>query len=84
MKDLNKCREEIDEIDEQLIALFEKRMQTVKDVITYKIENNMEIFQPDREKKVVEKNIDRLRNKNLASYAELFIQEMQVLFLKEQ
>ncbi len=76
MKDLNKCREEIDEIDEQLIALFEKRMQTVKDVITYKIENNMEIFQPDREKKVVEKNIDRLRNKNLASYAELFIQEM--------
>ena len=33
MKDLETCRKEIDEIDQQMIALFEKRMNVAKDVI---------------------------------------------------
>ena len=34
MKDLEQCRKEIDEIDQQLIKLFEQRMQVSKDVVT--------------------------------------------------
>ena len=48
MKDLETCRKEIDEIDQQMIALFEKRMNVAKDVITYKLAHNMEIFQSHR------------------------------------
>ena len=36
MKDLEQCRREIDEIDQQLIKLFEQRMNVSKDVVTYK------------------------------------------------
>ena len=31
MKDLNECRKEIDEIDQQLIKLFEQRMKISKE-----------------------------------------------------
>ena len=49
-KDLKTCREEIDAIDKEIIALFEKRMHVSKDVITYKLAHDMN-FQKDREKK---------------------------------
>ena len=52
MKDLKTCREEIDAIDKEIIALFEKRMHVSKDVITYKLAHDMQIFQKDREKKL--------------------------------
>ena len=41
MKDLSKARDEIDNIDTQIIKLFEQRMDIVKDVANYKIENNL-------------------------------------------
>lgn len=43
MKDLKQCRQEIDEIDEQMMALFERRMKVAKDVVTYKMAHHMEI-----------------------------------------
>lgn len=75
MKDLNKCREEIDLIDIQLMELFEKRMNVVKEIVEYKIENGLEVYQPSREQAVYDKNINRIKNEDLKSYAQLFIQE---------
>ena len=43
MKDLEQCRREIDEIDQQLIKLFEQRMNVSKDVVTYKLAHGLEI-----------------------------------------
>ena len=62
MKDLKQCRMEIDAIDQQLMELFEKRMALSKSVVEYKIENHLEIFQPEREREVIEKNLNRLNN----------------------
>ena len=76
MKDLETCRKEIDEIDQQMIALFEKRMNVAKDVITYKLAHNMEIFQSHRELQVIEKNTKRIHNDDLKDYAKTFIQDM--------
>lgn len=76
MKDLKTCREEIDEIDQQMIELFEKRMKVAKDVIMYKMANHMPIFQSDREKQVIEKNVDRIQNAELKTYAKLYVQNM--------
>ncbi len=74
MKDLEQCRKEIDEIDEQLMELFEKRMNLSKEVIIYKLANNLEIYQPDREKTVIEKNVSYIHNDQLKGYGTAFIQ----------
>ena len=47
--DLLECRREIDNIDEELVKLFEKRMNIAINVAKYKIENNMTIFNELRE-----------------------------------
>lgn len=76
MKDLKTCREEIDLIDQQMIELFEKRMNVAKDVVTYKLAHHMAIFQSDREKQVLEKNAARIQNEELRSYAKLYVQDV--------
>ncbi len=48
MVSLDESRKKIDEIDMQLMQLFEKRMNVVVDVAKYKKENNLEIFQSER------------------------------------
>ena len=37
--DLKECREQLDQIDEGIVSLFNKRMQIAQDVARYKIEN---------------------------------------------
>ena len=44
MNKLEQARINIDDIDTKIIELFEKRMDTVKDVIKFKIENNIPIL----------------------------------------
>ena len=53
--DLQKTRETIDRIDEQLVKLFVERMEAVKDVAKFKKENNMPIFNGKREREIVNK-----------------------------
>lgn len=50
---LKPIRDEIDAIDNELIELFKKRMDCSKRVAQYKMENGMEIFNPEREKAVL-------------------------------
>lgn len=76
MKNLEICRKEIDEIDQQMIKLFEQRMNVAKDVVTFKLANNLEIFQADRETVVIEKNKKRISQDILKPYAELFMRDM--------
>ncbi len=49
MKDLLELREEIDAIDEQIVKLFEERLQISEDVAAYKIANGKKVFDKDRE-----------------------------------
>ncbi len=51
--DLEKSREKIDEIDEQLIKLFSDRMKTVLEVAKYKKGNGLPVFNAKREREVV-------------------------------
>lgn len=76
MKDLNECRKEIDAIDQQMIKLFEKRMMVAKDVVNYKLSQDMEIFQPKREEEVIQKNVDRIENEELEAYAKIYVQNV--------
>lgn len=49
MKDLAQCRKEIDEIDAQMTALFEERMQIAADVAEYKRVSGKKVFDKQRE-----------------------------------
>ena len=79
MKDLNNIREEIDLLDKDLIEIFEKRMDLVKYVINYKIDNDLDIFDSSREKYILEKNRKILNNKEYEKYLdEFFISLMKI------
>ena len=48
--DLKELRAEIDEIDRQLVSLFEKRMNVSSEVAQYKRESGMPVYDPVRER----------------------------------
>ena len=52
MEDLRSYRAKIDEIDRQLVSLFEERMEIVLKIADYKKKNNIPILDEGREKEV--------------------------------
>lgn len=68
MDKLIDARNKIDEIDNKIIELFEKRMDVVKDVVAYKLENNMEITDSNREAAMLEKNLKKINNEEYKKY----------------
>ena len=60
---LGDYRTEIDKIDKEMTKLLEKRMNISKSISKYKMEHDMQIFHPEREKIVIEKNKGYLENK---------------------
>lgn len=54
-KDLTQLRGEINEIDDQILKLFQRRMEICYDVAEYKIENKMKVFHPEREQQIIER-----------------------------
>lgn len=59
---LEAARKKIDAIDEQLVALLEKRLQAVTEVTAYKKENKKDILDQSREDAVLEKVAQRVEN----------------------
>ena len=73
IKDINECRKRIDEIDDVLIKLFEERMEIAISVANYKKENNLPIFNKEREDQVIEKNLSKIKNEEIKEYGEKMI-----------
>ena len=53
MKDLNEIRNNIDEIDSQLVELFNRRMELAGEVAAYKAQNNLPITNTGREREIL-------------------------------
>ena len=68
MDALEQARSEIDSIDGQLAALFERRMQAVLAVAQYKKEHGLPIFDPAREQKVLDKSAALIQDPALRPY----------------
>lgn len=79
MANLDDLRVEINEIDDQIIRLFERRMQVARAVGTYKKERNLPILNAEREKAVLQVNLDKLDDQTLRSVGERFLQTMMDL-----
>ena len=51
--ELKDYREQLDQIDDQLAALFKRRMETVKQVADYKKEHNTPVLAAGRERDIL-------------------------------
>ena len=57
--ELNELRNEINAIDDELLKLFLRRMEVAGQVADYKRENNLPIYQPQREREILKKVADQ-------------------------
>lgn len=77
MKDLNKIREEIDEIDRQMVALYEERMRRTTEVAEYKISVGRQVLDKKREaEKLAKVKAQVQAQENRYGVGELFEQIM--------
>lgn len=78
-KDLGELRSRIDEIDEQIVALYEERMEICKGVAEYKIANGKKVFDRAREDEKLQK-VSALTHNEFNSHGvqELFEQIMSM------
>ena len=73
MYDLDKLRNEIDEIDRQMQALFERRMKISEKVAAFKIGTGKPVFDPVREEALLQKLRGRASDeKEAEAVAELY------------
>lgn len=75
MDNLQDARQKINEIDREMAALFESRMQAAKVIAEYKKERGLPIFDAAREQAVIEKNSAYIRDYDIRSYYVRFLQD---------
>jgi len=68
-------RERIDILDESIQNLFLERMQIVKKVALYKKENHLPVYDEDREREIIQKNVDRINDLDITDYMKSFIKK---------
>ena len=84
MSNIEDLRNEINQIDEKIIKLFEERMNISVKVGEYKKLNNLPILDQQREDELIEKNLAHLNNKNLKNYYIEFQKKVMELSKKLQ
>ncbi len=72
MKDLQIIREEIDEIDSQIVSLYEERMQRTTEVAEYKISVGKPVLDKQRESEKLERVRAQAKEENRYGVGELF------------
>ncbi len=82
--DLTVLRARIDTIDTELIALFEKRMETARQVGAYKREHGLDVTDTAREETVLDSRIGMLQNPRWAGAARALFTEIMRLSREEQ
>jgi len=79
MDKLQKARETINRVDTEMAKLFEERMDAVKLVAEYKIENGIPIDDFGREAEIIAKNTDSISNEDYKSYYVNFLRNNIIL-----
>lgn len=72
--ELEDCRKQIDALDRELTRILEERMKVVAQVAAYKKKHHMEIFDPRRERLILDKIAAMAQYKELAPYLQRIYQ----------
>lgn len=73
MQDIKESRKIINEVDEQMARLFEKRMRACEQIALYKKENGLSVRDSEREEQVICEGAKRIENPSLVPYYKDFI-----------
>lgn len=84
MSELDQLRGAIDEIDRQIVSLFERRMEVTQRVGEYKKKVGMPVLDPKREREVIQKKIDWLHNPELKTDVVTLYETIMALSRKNQ
>lgn len=66
-------RKKIDDIDKEIIKLYDKRLNISYDIGKYKIENNIPILNKEREEEIIKKNLNEISQSDKKEYIERFL-----------
>lgn len=84
MKDLQETRKELDAVDRQIVALFEKRMTLARDVAAYKISKGLPVLDRSREEQVLASRCAMLEDAYWAPSVRALYEEIMALSRQEQ
>ena len=84
MTDLDKERLRINEIDKKIAALFEERMEVVKNIALFKKKFGLQIFDSAREQEVCERELGYIQNAEIKPYFLEFVHNMMDVSKKYQ
>jgi len=84
LENLRDIRNIIDDCDKRLVEVFEQRLKAVLDVIEYKRENKLPIFQPEREQDVLKKVNSYLKHDEFFGELELLYNQILKISKKLQ
>lgn len=76
MSELQTFRKDITLIDEQMAALFEKRMELCRRIAAYKKENGLPVRDPETEKKKIALQKELIQDEEIRPYYVLFLQSV--------
>lgn len=68
MSELDTLRQKIDEIDKEIVALYEKRMEVSRDVGRYKLREHLPILDSSREMEILHKKADMVARAEMKPY----------------
>jgi len=75
-KELDNLRQEINNIDDEMIKLFKRRMDIVRGVAEYKIKNDMEVLDKSREDYIINQYTSDIEEMGLKKEVTEFILAM--------
>ena len=73
--DIHMLREQINEVDQELVRAFEKRMHIALEIAKYKKENGIPVYDPVREAAVLKKQMAAV-DAELAGYTQCLYQTL--------
>lgn len=76
MDELESLRQMINKVDEELVSLFLKRMSLAVKIGEYKAENNIKIFDPIREKDIINRFSNGVKTDFDIGYVEQFLENL--------
>lgn len=84
MKELAEVRAELDAVDRQIVALFEKRMTLARDVVAFKMAHGLPVLDRSREEAVLASRVDMLQDDHWAQSVRALYEEIMRLSRAEQ
>ena len=84
MRELAQIRQELDEIDREMVKLFERRMTLCREVARTKLAQGKPVLDAGREAQVLESRAAMLADASLAEAVQALYREMMALSRQEQ